>query len=62
MVKHFGMPHSFLTPIVDETNSLQWEEMIDIERIAKQIHTLLDWKHSLVECIILFHYKVDKFI
>ncbi len=42
MVKHFGMPHSFLTLIVDETSSLWWEEIIDVERIAKQIHTLLD--------------------
>jgi hypothetical protein len=62
MVKHSGMPHSFLTPIVDETSSFRWEEIIDIERIAKKIHTLLDWKHSLAECIILFHSKVDKFI
>jgi hypothetical protein len=62
MVKHFGMPHLFLTFTVDETSSLQWEEIIDIERIAKQIHTSLDWKDSLVECIILIHYKVDKFI
>jgi len=39
MVKHFGMPHFFLTLIVDETSSLRWEEIIDIEKIAnKYIH------------------------
>jgi hypothetical protein len=62
MVEHFGMPHFFLTLTTNETSFLQWEEIIDIEKIAKQIHTFLDWKDCLVECVVLFHSNVDRFM
>lgn len=54
--------HFFLTLTFDETSSLQWEEIINIEKIAKQIHTSLDWKDCLVKCVVLFHSKVDRFM
>jgi hypothetical protein len=60
MVEHFGMPHFFLTHIVNETTSFRWEEIIDIEKIAKQIHMLLEWKDCLIECVVLFHFRINK--
>jgi hypothetical protein len=62
MVEHFGMPHCFLTHIVKETSSFRWEEIIDIEKIAKQIHILLDWKDRTIECVVLFHFRVNRFM
>jgi hypothetical protein len=56
------MPCFFKTFATNETSSLQWEEIIDIERIAKQKHMLLDWKNCPIECTIFFHSKVDKFM
>ncbi len=44
----------FKTLTTDETTSLQWEETIHIERIAKQIHLLLNLKNCPIECTILF--------
>jgi hypothetical protein len=61
MVEHFGMLHFRKTFTVDETSSLQWGEIIDIEKISKQIHTSLDWKDCL-KCVVLFHSKVDRFM
>jgi len=52
----------FLTHIVKEIRSFRWEEIIDIEKIAKQIHKLLDWKDCLIECVVLFHFRVNKFM
>jgi hypothetical protein len=52
----------FLTLTVDETSYFRWEEIIDIEKIAKQIHTSLDWKDCPVKCIVVFHFKVDRFM
>ena len=37
MVEKCSMPHLFLTLIADEINSLQWEEVTNIETIAKKI-------------------------
>ncbi len=38
------------------------KKLLTLKKIAKQIHTSLDWKNCLVECDILFHFKVDKFM
>ena len=37
MVEKFGMPHFFLTLTADETSSLRWKEVTNIEEIAKTI-------------------------
>jgi hypothetical protein len=58
----FWNANFFKTLTINETSFLQWEETIDIERIAKQILMLLDWKNCPIECIVLFHSKVDKFM
>ena len=39
MVEKFGMPHFFLILTADETSSLRWEEVTNIEDIAKTIDT-----------------------
>jgi hypothetical protein len=62
MVEHFGMPKFFLTHIVKEVSSFRWEEIIDIEKIATQIHMSLDWKDFPIESVILFHFKVNIFM
>jgi len=56
------MPHFFKTHIVNETTSFWWEEIIDIEKIAKQIHMLLDWRDCPIECVVIFHFRVNIFM
>ena len=41
MVEKFGMPHFFLTLTTDETSSLHWEEITNIEEITKTIDPLM---------------------
>ena len=62
MVEQFGMPHFFLTLTADETSSLRWEEVIQIEDIAKTIDPSMSWKDCPVECATLFYARVQKFM
>ena len=62
MVEQFGMPQFFLTLTADETSSLRWEEVIQIEDIAKTIDPSMSWKDCLVQCATLFHARVQKFM
>jgi hypothetical protein len=62
MVEHFGIPQFFLTHIVKEISSFRWEKFIDIEKIATQIHMSLDWKGCPIESVVLFHFRVNRFM
>ena len=62
MVEQFGMPYFFLTLTANEMSSLRWEEVIHIEDIANTIHPSMSWKDCPVECAILFHARVQKFM
>jgi hypothetical protein len=62
MVEQFGMPQFFLTLTTNETSSLRWEEVIQIENIAKTIDPSMSWKDCPVECATLFHARVQKFM
>jgi hypothetical protein len=42
MVEQFGMPNFFRTLTIDEMSSLHWEQIMDIEKIVKHLHTSLD--------------------
>ena len=37
MIENFGMPHFFLTLTAHKTSSIHWEEVTNIEDIAKTI-------------------------
>jgi hypothetical protein len=62
MVEKCGMPHFFLILIANEMNSIQWEEVTDIETIAKRLENTFMWKDCPVECATLFHTHVIKFM
>jgi hypothetical protein len=50
MVEKCGMPHLFLTLTVDEISSLRWEDVTDIETIAKKLENSFTWKDCPMEC------------
>ena len=50
----------FLTLTADETNSLIWEDVTYIKHIAKTIDPSMSWKDYTVECVTLFHARVEK--
>jgi hypothetical protein len=60
MVKKYGMPDFFLILITDEASSLQWEEITHIEHIVQKIDASLIWKDCRVECVSLFHARLQK--
>jgi hypothetical protein len=53
---------SLLTLTADEISSLQWEEVTNIETIAKKLENSFTWKDCPVECATLFHARVTKFM
>jgi hypothetical protein len=62
MVEKCSMPHLFLTLIADEISSFRWEEVTDIETIAKKLKNSFTWKDCPVKCATLFHARVTKFM
>jgi hypothetical protein len=62
MVEKCGMPHLFLILNTDEISSLRWQEVTDIEAIAKRLENSFTWKDCHMECTTLFHTRVTKFM
>jgi hypothetical protein len=62
MVEEFCMLRFLKTLNVDEMTSLRWHEFNDMEYIVKQIHQNMSWKDCLVECVTLFHSRVNMFM
>jgi hypothetical protein len=62
MVDKCGMPHLFLILTTSEISSLWWEEVTDIETIAKRLENRFTWKDCPMECAMLFHTRVTKFM
>ena len=62
MTEQFGMTCFFLILIADETSSLRWEEVIQIEDIAKTLAPSMSWNNYLLECATLFLARVKKFM
>jgi hypothetical protein len=62
MVEKYGMPHFFLILHVDEISSLRWEEVTNIETIAKRLENNFTWKDCPMGCAMPFHTQVIKFM
>jgi hypothetical protein len=62
MVEKCGMLHLLLILIANEVSSLRWEEVTNIETIAKKLENSFTWKDCLLECAMLFHARVTKFV
>jgi len=62
MVNELGMPHFFLTLIIDEITSSKWNKFNDMEHIVKQIYHNMLWKYFPIKCTTLFHSRVDTFM
>jgi hypothetical protein len=62
MIEKFGMPHFLKTLIAYEMTSLKWHEFNDMEYIIKQIHPNMSWKDYPIECVTLFHSRVNMFV
>jgi hypothetical protein len=59
MVNELGMPHFFLTLIIDEITSSRWNKFNDMEHIVKQIYHNMSWKYCPIEGTTLSHFHVD---
>ena len=60
MVEQFGMPYFFLTLTIDETSTLHWEEINNIEETAKSINSSMTWKDCSIDYATLFHAHIQK--
>ncbi len=56
------MPHFFLTLTSDETSSLKWKEIENIENLAMFFNNTFSWKDCLVECVALFCTRLQAFM
>ena len=62
MVDKFGMSVLFFILIANETSSFRCEDVADMEQIVQQIDKFMTWKDCHVECVSLFHSRVQKFL
>ena len=62
MVDTWGLPHFFLTLTTDEVTETKWKEIDDVEDIAKLFNPKFSWRDCHVECIVLFHARLHKFL
>lgn len=64
MVDCYGLPNFFVTLTADEVSELRWPEYIDIEEDLREYFgdRNLDWKSAPVECMRLFHKRVEIFM
>lgn len=62
MVEELGMPSLFLTLTADEMTDTRWDEVIELERLARLNNTEFSWKDCPVECARLFVERTERFM
>ena len=62
MVNNWGLPDFFLTFTADEVSSTKWQEITQLEKIARFMNEDFNWTSCPVECVVLFHNRFHNFM